>query len=318
MQNFDKYFEEQTEVYLEKLFEDKDPLEIGLLRESIIKIIKSSLDSPELLQKRLIFYSNEHSHNKETLVFVHVFCMLILQKLVVNIEKSELVRKKIQLLQNSYYENLYNVRNEESILLIHNFLSFIFDINKIFDQILHLNKNDKIKFIKLANLKLEQMKLIFPESIKKEVEEAMLYWELEIKQINFRANDNEEDTFTKTEKSKNKEYISIKKPTSVELSVEELKEIFREELQKTGILQPVQQNAEKRFLSLSELIEYTHLPKTTIYSYTHRNMIPHLKKAKRLFFEKDKIDKWLEEGRKKTIKEIEIETNAFLDQKRRK
>jgi excisionase family DNA binding protein len=49
-------------------------------------------------------------------------------------------------------------------------------------------------------------------------------------------------------------------------------------------------------MNIDELVEYTGINKSTIYSFTHKNKIPFIKRAKHLVFDRDKIDQWLEQG----------------------
>ena len=51
--------------------------------------------------------------------------------------------------------------------------------------------------------------------------------------------------------------------------------------------------ANKKVLTIDELVEYTGIPKTTIYAYTSQGEIPHTRRGKRLFFDRERIDGWL-------------------------
>ena len=46
-------------------------------------------------------------------------------------------------------------------------------------------------------------------------------------------------------------------------------------------------------MSIEELSSYLHIPKATIYGWTHARKVPHFKIGKSLRFEKKKIDEWL-------------------------
>jgi hypothetical protein len=63
---------------------------------------------------------------------------------------------------------------------------------------------------------------------------------------------------------------------------------------------------QRQYLDLDDLLSY--LPgspaKQTIYGKIHRREIPFCKQHGRLYFVKEDIDKWLNEGRKKTKYEI--------------
>jgi excisionase family DNA binding protein len=68
----------------------------------------------------------------------------------------------------------------------------------------------------------------------------------------------------------------------------------------------------KKLMTVEELCEY--LPdqpvKQTIYGYIWRNAIPYKKLGKRVFFRKDLINKWLDNGRQmnfELLKEVEAD-----------
>lgn len=75
-----------------------------------------------------------------------------------------------------------------------------------------------------------------------------------------------------------------------------------------------------KWFSLPELCEY--LPgkpsRPTIYGYVAANTIPFHKTpgSRRLRFKKSEIDAWLEQGSKKTISQIEDETDQYLQRKK--
>jgi excisionase family DNA binding protein len=58
------------------------------------------------------------------------------------------------------------------------------------------------------------------------------------------------------------------------------------------------------FLDLQEASEFLKIKITTIYGYTSQNQIPFLKRGKKLYFEKSKLEAWLKEGSKESIGEI--------------
>ncbi len=67
-----------------------------------------------------------------------------------------------------------------------------------------------------------------------------------------------------------------------------------------------------RVMSLPELIAYTGISKSTIYKLTSAGDLPHSKKSKRLFFERDLIDAWLLERPAHTKSDTEKSVNQFL------
>jgi len=68
----------------------------------------------------------------------------------------------------------------------------------------------------------------------------------------------------------------------------------------------------RKTMSLSEFCEYTGLSRQTVYKLTSGQKIPHSKKAKRLWFDREKVDFWLLENRVKTKTEIQQEVGEIL------
>mgnify|MGYP001218929810 CR=1 FL=1 len=70
--------------------------------------------------------------------------------------------------------------------------------------------------------------------------------------------------------------------------------------------------AENEIMSLNRLTEYLELSKSSIYKLTSTKEIPHIKRVKKLFFNKTEIDKWISENRIKTRSEIQEEAMSFI------
>lgn len=60
----------------------------------------------------------------------------------------------------------------------------------------------------------------------------------------------------------------------------------------------------KKYMNIEETAEYTRMAKQTIYQMVSSRRIPHIKKGKRLLFEKAEIDNWLSTGKKITYKDF--------------
>ena len=73
-----------------------------------------------------------------------------------------------------------------------------------------------------------------------------------------------------------------------------------------------------QWFNLAELCDY--LPdrpaNQTLYGWVNKRTIPFHKGSKKLWFLKSEIDAWLMSGRRKTITEIEEETDNFLSKKK--
>lgn len=84
-----------------------------------------------------------------------------------------------------------------------------------------------------------------------------------------------------------------------------IRRAFKENLQQK---EPVND----RLMNIKEASQYLGLALPTIYEKTSRNEIPFLKRGKKLYFRKDDLLKWLEEGRRKTNKEIDKIAEEYL------
>ena len=70
------------------------------------------------------------------------------------------------------------------------------------------------------------------------------------------------------------------------------------------------QTTERNLLDIDQASEYLKLAKQTVYGFTSKNEIPYIKRGKKLYFRKTELETWLNEGRRKTNKEIEIEVSS--------
>jgi predicted DNA-binding transcriptional regulator AlpA len=107
--------------------------------------------------------------------------------------------------------------------------------------------------------------------------------------------------------------------TITQITPTELESLIENSLRK--ILSTQQKdNAQQtdHWFDLIELCNY--LPdkpaKPTVYGWVSSSLIPHHKRAKKLFFLKSEIDTWLKESRRKTLSEIQASTQPFIGKKR--
>lgn len=87
-----------------------------------------------------------------------------------------------------------------------------------------------------------------------------------------------------------------------------LREILAEQAT-TNVNAPPQYPAR---MDIKKAAEYLNLSVQTIYSKTSLRTLPHIKKGKRLYFERANLDAWLLEGKKQTVKELTAETNDYI------
>jgi Helix-turn-helix domain len=112
--------------------------------------------------------------------------------------------------------------------------------------------------------------------------------------------------------TKHKEMQAV---TITQITPPELEALIENSIKKFFPVQPQSKPIEtKNWFNLTELCDY--LPdkpaKATVYGWVHANLIPCHKGQKKLRFQKSEIDNWLKAGRKKTLTEIDAETDAFL------
>ena len=72
----------------------------------------------------------------------------------------------------------------------------------------------------------------------------------------------------------------------------------------------------KNYLSVTELSEYIHLSRSTIYKKTHLRTIPFIKTSKKLLFKKEIIDEWLQQHTHDTVSDLQNNLVGFLKQSR--
>ena len=90
----------------------------------------------------------------------------------------------------------------------------------------------------------------------------------------------------------------------IDLTVDELREIIQAEfkLASTSIASPV---IACRKVNLQKLCSTFGFAKPTVYEWVAKRCIPHSKVGRRLFFDLDEIEKFIEERRIRTRREIE-------------
>jgi len=72
------------------------------------------------------------------------------------------------------------------------------------------------------------------------------------------------------------------------------------------------QSERDQILTVQEAADFLNLSTPTIYGYVQRAEIPVCKRTKRLYFSKQQLIDWIKEGQRKTVSEIETETDQFL------
>lgn len=71
-------------------------------------------------------------------------------------------------------------------------------------------------------------------------------------------------------------------------------------------------NIPEELLSINEVATILKLSKPTIYGYTSKGILPCMKMGKRLYFLNTDIINYVKTKRKKTLEEINVETDKYL------
>lgn len=71
----------------------------------------------------------------------------------------------------------------------------------------------------------------------------------------------------------------------------------------------------RKIMSLAEFCEYAGLSRQTVYKLTSGQKVPHSKRGKRLYFDREKVDTWLLENQVATHSEIQEKATNYLSRK---
>lgn len=100
-------------------------------------------------------------------------------------------------------------------------------------------------------------------------------------------------------------------PKAVGLLFEEVKQI------KSLILESSTGQPGDQLLTIQETAEFLHVQKQTLYSYVSKGLIPHNKRAGRLYFSKNDLIQWVKEGNKRSF-DVEEEAQKIISKRKRK
>ena len=99
-----------------------------------------------------------------------------------------------------------------------------------------------------------------------------------------------------------------------QLSVQEVRKMIREEV-RTALQEcqsTLQVEDENDLMTIEELSAFINMAVTSIYGLIRRRQIPHIKRGKRLIFEKTKIIEWLKSGGQNTVSDAKADARANL------
>jgi excisionase family DNA binding protein len=99
-----------------------------------------------------------------------------------------------------------------------------------------------------------------------------------------------------------------------QISLEEMRQMLREELSVFLANTPTDNNSgpSKDLMTVEEASIYLNLAHSTIYNLVHRREIPYMKRSRRLYFSKDELRSWVEEGRKPTQATLQAAAEIHL------
>lgn len=108
-----------------------------------------------------------------------------------------------------------------------------------------------------------------------------------------------------------------------EISFNDLPEAVAELTKKVDELYNVIKNVQPQetadqFLTVDETAKFLNLSVPTIYSKVSRRELPYMKRGKRLYFARKDLETYLQDGRVKTVREIEAEADQYLTSKTRR
>lgn len=108
--------------------------------------------------------------------------------------------------------------------------------------------------------------------------------------------------------------------TITQITPPELESLIENSIRKILINQRTEQPQPEadHFLTIQQIADFLSLSVPTIYGLVSKSEIPCMKKGKRLYFSKDEIINWIKAGKKKTLAELESETDAYLLNQKKK
>lgn len=74
---------------------------------------------------------------------------------------------------------------------------------------------------------------------------------------------------------------------------------------------------EDKLLTIREAAEILHLSVPTVYGLVQRTEVPVCKRGKRLYFSKQELVSWIMTGRKKTVAEIDVEAENYIQSRKK-
>lgn len=100
------------------------------------------------------------------------------------------------------------------------------------------------------------------------------------------------------------------------ISKTEIQQLVENAVQKALDQKPTKiKNDQDAFLGVEEAASFLGIAKATLYGKCSKLLIPHFKQGKKLYFRQSELTTYLQSGKRKTVLDIQQNTNAQLSQK---
>jgi excisionase family DNA binding protein len=98
-----------------------------------------------------------------------------------------------------------------------------------------------------------------------------------------------------------------------EEGIKVLAEQITENIKKT--IFPSESSADDSYMNIEETAKLINLAKSSIYGLVHRKKIPYHKVGKKLYFSKESILQWINDGKHNIKSDIEVKADEYLMKK---
>jgi excisionase family DNA binding protein len=106
----------------------------------------------------------------------------------------------------------------------------------------------------------------------------------------------------------------------VQLNSEELIELIQNSVREAMVQLPLKtvqsENQSEKLFTIQQAAEFLNLTVPTMYCKVHKREIPFMKRSKRLYFSQSELLKYIQDGRKCSNEEINLELESFLSSKK--
>ncbi len=108
--------------------------------------------------------------------------------------------------------------------------------------------------------------------------------------------------------------------TITQITAQELEKLIENSIRKILSTQPTTQHPDPpdQLLTVQQAAEFLTLSIPTIYGLISKGAIPCMKRSKRVYFSKAELLNYLQQGKKKTLSEIDAETDRYLNKLKKK